>query len=414
MNRRLKRGVPFAAYAALLFNAALCVAPFIGARAISIAYGDDRPEYEPSSEALSATLRAMDARFAHLATSGDGSPREVWAQYVREELESGDNAGVRGFLLAAPAMLKGTDGESLKARLGVANGGGDQALIDAALTYLPEDVQESYEKHNTPIVSMFQNSAAAAPEDAEPDDQLAREDTPQEYRVLGDLRDLARTAANWVHEARIDEFSFTLAGLGLTLADPESQEGASLALSARRAQRLDPKFETYLQRKLYAAAPPARIKHALGGEFQGEYGYVANTPVIQRVFQTTVDRGALESLESDLRVIRDISHETSPISTVALLSTVKDGSDLRRARLIAQAGGDRAVALARYDGENFLDSARTVIHWSNGLRLQLLGLFACLALLGAIAANVAWRSFRRNATRRRSAVYALDEVPGLT
>ena len=46
MNRRLKRGTPFAAYAALIFNAALCVAPFIGARAVSIAYGDDRPQYE--------------------------------------------------------------------------------------------------------------------------------------------------------------------------------------------------------------------------------------------------------------------------------------------------------------------------------------------------------------------------------
>ena len=88
MNRRLKRGTPFAAYAALIFNAALCVAPFIGARAVSIAYGDDRPQYEASPAALAATLQAMDARFTHLATAGDGSPREVWAQYVREELEA--------------------------------------------------------------------------------------------------------------------------------------------------------------------------------------------------------------------------------------------------------------------------------------------------------------------------------------
>ena len=58
MNRRLKRGTPFAAYAALIFNAALCVAPFIGARAVSIAYGDDRPQYEASPAALAATLVA--------------------------------------------------------------------------------------------------------------------------------------------------------------------------------------------------------------------------------------------------------------------------------------------------------------------------------------------------------------------
>jgi hypothetical protein len=420
MNRRLKRGTPFAAYAALIFNAALCVAPFIGARAVSIAYGDDRPQYEASPAALAATLQAMDARFTHLATAGDGSPREVWAQYVREELEAGDAAGVRGFLLAAPAMLKGADGESLKARLAVADGGGEQTLVDAALTYLPEDVQEAYEKHNAPpIASVFQNAApappaAAKPGDATPDDDLAQGDATRTFRVLGDMRDLARTAANWVHEAKIDEFAFTLAGVGLTVADAESREGASLALSARRAQRLDPKFEAYLQRKLYAAASPARIKHALSGEFQGEFGYVANTPVLERVFRTSVDSAALASLESDLKVIRDISHETSPLSTVALLSQVKDGGDLRRALLVARAGHDRAVALARYDGENFLDTARIVVRWSNDLRLRLLGLIACMLLLGAISLNVAWRSFRRNVSRRRSAVYALDEVPGMT
>jgi hypothetical protein len=308
-------------------------------------------------------------------------------------------------------MLKGQDGESLKARLAVADGGGEQSLIDAALAYLPEDVQEAYEKHTTPAVSLLQN-AAPRPDTATTDEQPA-ENAPT-FSVLGDLRDLARTAANWVHEAKIDEFAFTLAGVGLTVADPESREGASLVLSARRAQRLDPKFEAYLQRKLYAAVAPARIKHALAGEFQGEFGYVSNTPVIERVFKTSVDRAALESLESDLNVIRDISRETSPISTVALLSQVKDGGDLRRARLVAKAGHDRAVALARYDGENFLDTARVVVNWSNGLRLQLLGLIACLGLLGAIALNVAWRSFRRNVSRRRSAVYALDEVPGLT
>jgi hypothetical protein len=415
MNRRLKRGTPFAAYAALIFNAALCVAPFIGASAVKIAYGDDKPQYEASPEAVNATLQAMDARFTHLATAGDGSPREVWAQYVREELKAGDSAGVRGFLLAAPAMLKGDSevGESLKARLTVADGGGEQSLISAALTYLPEDVQESYEKTNPSTPSLLVNTAPAGAVTTDEEDAPPAESS-KTFSVLGDLRDLARTAANWVHEAKIDEFAFTLAGVGLTVADPQSREGASLALSARRAQRLDPKFEAYLQRKLYAAVNPARIKHALAGEFQGEFGYVSNTPVIERVFKTSVDRAALASLEADLKVIRDISHETSPVSTVALLSQVKDGGDLRRAYLVAKAGHDRAVALARYDGDNFLDTARIVVNWSNGLRLQLLGLVACLVLLGAIALNVAWRSFRRNVSRRRSAVYALDEVPGMT
>ena len=52
MNRRLKRRLPFAAYAALIFNAAICLAPFIGARAVSSAYGDRKPQFEATNEAL--------------------------------------------------------------------------------------------------------------------------------------------------------------------------------------------------------------------------------------------------------------------------------------------------------------------------------------------------------------------------
>ena len=88
---------------------------------------------------------------------------------------------------------------------------------------------------------------------------------------------------------------------------------------------------------------------------------------------------------------------------------MKDGSDLRRAQLVARAGGDRAVALARYDGEHLLDTARTVITWNNALRLQVAGLLACLVVLGFIALSVFVKSFTRGRPKRRSAVYALDE-----
>ncbi|MDZ4761621.1 MAG: hypothetical protein SGJ21_11155 [Alphaproteobacteria bacterium] len=426
MNRRRRHGLPFAAYAALLFNASLCVAPFIAARAVSTAYGagEPRPPFEASSEAIQATRQAIENRFQRLTASGEAPPREVWAGFVREELEAGDMTTVNGLLLAAPAMLGGDDGDSLKARIAVADTGGEDQLVLAALAYLPEDVQETYEKRNAPIISKFDN-VAASPVPAEdvalqaadglapatPDGQLARDgDEPQtQYNVLGDLRDLALQASRWAREDRIDEFAFTLAGVGLTLADAEAREGASIVLSARRAQRLDPKLEFYLQRKLFLAAPPQRLKRLLVAEFQSEFGYVSNAPVIEGIFKSSADRGAVESLSQDLRIIQEISRETSPSSAVTILSQVRDGSDLRRARLVAEAGGDRAVALASYDGEHFLDTARTVITWNNALRLQLLGLVACLGLLLAIALNVLWRSFMRDAPVRRSAVYALDE-----
>ncbi len=415
MNRRRKHRLPFAAYAALIFNAAICLSPFLAARAISTAYGDKRPAFEATSEALTATRLAMDARFERLASNGNGAPRDVWSGFVRDELEAGDMATVNGLMLAAPAMLGGPDGEALRERIAVSEQTGEQALIDAAVTYLPEDVQDAYERRSASIMSMFSNNAppASVAGTAAETAQLAsaEEDSGHaEFNILGDLRDLAFTAARWARNDRIDEFAFILAGVGLTVADPEAREGASIALSARRAQRLDPDFELYLERKLFEAAPPQELKRLLEGEFQSEYGAGAKGPsIVDAVFKSSVDREALESVLSDLRILRDIARDTSPISAVAILSPVKDGADLRRARLVAQAGGDRAVALARYDGDHLLDTARTTINWNNALRMQLAGLIACLALLGVIALSVFWKSVTRDRPKKVSAVYRMDE-----
>ena len=86
-------------------------------------------------------------------------------------------------------------------------------------------------------------------------------------------------------------------------------------------------------------------------------------------------------------------------------------SDLRRARLVAQAGGDRAVALAHYDGDNLLDTARTADHLEQ--RAAPSGGRPCRLplLLGFMALSVFWRSFTRDRPKKRSAVYLMDEHP---
>lgn len=426
MNRRRKRRLPFAAYAALIFNAAICLSPFIAARAISTAYGDRRPAFDTTSEALTATRQAMDTRFQHLASNGNSSPRDVWSGLIRDELEAGDMATVNGLMLAAPAMLGPGDGDALRERIAVSDQTGEAAVIEAAVAYLPEDVQDAYERRTASILSMFSNNAAGAVDknaDKNPNKNgdnnsaqtanlaSAEEDTGHaEFNILGDLRDLAFQASRWAHNDRIDEFAFTLAGVGLTLADPEAREGSSIVLSARRAQRLDPDFELYLERKLFEAAPPQELKRLLEGEFQSDYGVGAKgASVVESVFKSSADREALESFFSDLRIVRDIARDTSPISAVAILSQVKDGADLRRAALVARAGGDRAVALARYDGDHLLDTARTTINWNNALRMQLAGLIACFALLGIIALSVFWKSITRDRPKKVSAVYLMDE-----
>jgi hypothetical protein len=356
----------------------------------------------------------MDERFEKLSADGDSAPRDVWSGLVRASLEADDMPTVRGLLQAAPAMLDGPDADALRARVAVADQSGEQAVLEAAIAYLPEDVQDEYERRTASIVSMFSNTAPAAAvpgADAQSAPAVpAAEEGRRGFHMLGDLRDLALQASRLARQAQVDKFEFTLAGVGLILADPEAREGASIALSARRAKQLDPAFVLYLEQKLFAAAPPAELERLLSGEFQNEYGYGTTGPaIVESVFKSTVDRQALESFLADLRIIRDISDDTSAQSAVAILSQVKDGADLRRAKLVAQAGGDRAATLAKYDGEHLLDTARTTITWTNALRMQVAGLLACLALLGFIAISVFWKSFRRNKPTKRSAIYQMED-----
>jgi hypothetical protein len=163
MKHRRKRRIPFAAYAALIFNGALCATPFMAAHLISQAYGDKRPAFQTTPEAITATRQAMDDRFEAISLTEDAAPRDVWSDLVRTALEEREMARVRGLLLSASAMLDGKDGEALRARIAVADGGGDDAMLQAALAYLPYDVQDAYERQTKSIVSMFSAPAPPSP-----------------------------------------------------------------------------------------------------------------------------------------------------------------------------------------------------------------------------------------------------------
>ena len=100
MNRRRKRRIPFAAYAALIFNGALCATPFMAAHLISQAYGDKRPVYQATPEAITATRQAMDERFQTIALKEDAAPRDVWSDLVRKALEEREMPRVRASLIS--------------------------------------------------------------------------------------------------------------------------------------------------------------------------------------------------------------------------------------------------------------------------------------------------------------------------
>lgn len=414
MNRRRKRRLPFAAYAALIFNASICVAPFMAAHVLSTAYGDKRPAFQATPEAITATRDAMDARFNEIANRPDKSSREVWADLVRTSLEDKEMRRVRGLLLGAPAMLSGKDGDALRERIKVSDGAGEEALVSAAIAYLPEELQDEYERRTTPLQSLFLASApASAVPGATPAVATsgAADDDVVELNRLGDIPQHTRTAVGWANDDRTDETAFLTSGIGLLLADPEARQGASVAISTflTRNEGGVP-YKMYLQRRIEEVVPIAEIKRLLAAEFQNEVGYTPrNAEVVERVFRTTIDKEKLEPLLAEFRILDEIYRDTSNESAVAIIGRVKDSSDIRRALLVARAGGDRVAALSHYDGDALLDTARTSITWTNALRMQVAGLAACLLLLGFVAVTTLWKSFTRDKPKKVSAVYLMDD-----
>jgi hypothetical protein len=420
MKRRRNGDRPFAAYAALAFNAGLVGLSVTAADAVRSAYVADSPFFEATPEAISATRDAIDERFNRLALNGEGPPRDVWSRYVQDRLEAGDVTTARGFILAAPAMLSAGDVRVLEARINVSEGADEQAVVEAALAYLPDDVQDTFERLSAPAPD-FSLADAASPELAGDDVSGGLPEAgepvatagPVAFSVLGDLRDLSLTAAQWVRNEMIvplDETAFTLSGASLIFADEAVRNGASIVLGARRAGRLDPDFEAYLAERLFDAIPPQRLKRMLRKEFRSDFGYSADSTLIEQAFRNSADPAGLGPVFSDLRTISEMSSGLSPGAAISILGTVRDGSDLRRARLVAQAGGERAVALAQHSGDDFLNAARTAIRWTDALRASLFTAGALASFLCLMALTVLWMSFRRHASPRRSAIYALDDA----
>lgn len=423
MNRRRKRRLPFAAYAALIFNGALCAAPFMAAHLVSEAYGDKPTAFETTPEALAATRMAMDERFELISAGEEAEPRKVWSDLVRNSLEQEEMPLVRGLLLGAPAMLGKPDGEALRARIEkVAKGVDDEAVLLAAVSYLPGEVQETYLNFNQSgprftAAATPEAVAKASPSVALPDEPAPAAAPAAERRVeinrVGDIRGLTDTAVDWANDDTIDLHAFLLSGIAIIMSDAEGREGASVAMPALRARTQAPvPFKAYLTKRIEDVVNVDEMKRLLSAELHFEVGYTPDaTAVVERAFRAAVDPEKLEVLLGEFRILREIALDTSFEAAIAIVSRVEGAVDLRAARLVAAAGGERAVALEHFDGENLLETARTVIPWTNALRMQAAGLAACLALLGFVALMTFWKSFRRNRPVRKSAVYLMEETP---
>ena len=403
-----------------MFNSLLILLPVIGARAISNAYDQDLTSREGAAEALQhANVRLLE----ELTTFGprdEDSKLPYWQDRIIAELDARNMSAVRGYLLAAPQMLGRDLGEQIRVRAEAeVTGTPDERLIRAALQKLPENVAlriMETERYTPPAAQ----APAARPEQApgaEPEQAAADpaadsdEAAPQEpdapasaeapivlqanvrsederrFQILGSYADLAAMSQRWIEGDRSDELVVKLTGLGLVqqeYSDGLSDAAAlsvSILKSARRSQRLTPSFSDYLGEQVEAALPGTALEPALQEAFRDLATTEVRAERVRAAYSGSINQAGLAPLEADLDQIQRLAAQTSPSGALTVLAVIEDGTDLQRARLLAEAGGERLIVLVRERGREGLKIADAGISWNRNTVLEIMSLTAAGMLL---------------------------------
>lgn len=403
-----------------MFNSLLILLPVIGARAISNAYDQDLTSREGAAEALQhANVRLLE----ELTTFGprdEDSKLPYWQDRIIAELDARNMSAVRGYLLAAPQMLGRDLGEQIRVRAEAeVTGTPDERLIRAALQKLPENVAlriMETERYTPPAAQ----APAARPEQApgaEPEQAAADpaadsdEAAPQEpdapasaeapivlqanvrsederrFQILGSYADLAAMSQRWIEGDRSDELVVKLTGLGLVqqeYSDGLSDAAAlsvSILKSARRSQRLTPSFSDYLGEQVEAALPDTALEPALQEAFRDLATTEVRAERVRAAYSGSINQAGLAPLEADLDQIQRLAAQTSPSGALTVLAVIEDGTDLQRARLLAEAGGERLIVLVRERGREGLKIADAGISWNRNTVLEIMSLTAAGMLL---------------------------------
>lgn len=400
---------------AVMFNSLLILMPVIGARAVANAY-DDRGNQEGGADALTLATGRMLQELSQTGPRDDDRKLPYWQDRIIAELNNYDMAAVRGYLLAAPEMLGREVGEQIRLRAEAERIGSlDERVTRAALYKLPEPVVlriEATGRFSPPGGEMPPEAeASAAPAPAEGDAvpeagseapaptenngmsaplffqaQIRAEDE-RRFQLLGSHADLAAMSQRWLDGDRSDDLVLKLTGLGHVQLDHSDGLSASAPLSisilksARRSQRLTPAFTEYLNGRTEAALPNAALSEALVEAFSGLATSDVRAERVRAAYAATTNHSKLGDLDADLQQIQRIATRTSPNGTLTILSVVEDGDDLRRARLLAEAGGERLIVLVRERGRDALKAADAGISWNRNMVLEIMSLTAAGMLL---------------------------------
>ena len=404
---------------AVMFNSLLILLPVIGARAISNAYDQDLTSREGAAEALQhANVRLLEELTA-FGPRDEDSKLPYWQDRIIAELDARNMSAVRGYLLAAPQMLGRDLGEQIRVRAEAeVTGTPDERLIRAALQKLPENVAMRImetERYNppapqtpaalpgeagpteTPEPPSELGEAAAPAEEPEAPEPAAdapivlqanvRSEDERRFQILGSYADLAVMSQRWIEGDRSDELVVKLTGLGLIQQDYSDGLSDATALSvsilksARRSQRLTASFSDYLAEQVDAALPDAALEPALQEAFRDLATTEVRAERVRAAYGASINQAGLGPLEGDLDQIQRLAAQTSPGGALTVLAVIEDGTDLQRARLLAEAGGERLIVLVRERGREGLKIADAGISWNRNTVLEIMSLTAAGMLL---------------------------------
>ncbi|MEZ5953187.1 MAG: hypothetical protein R3C13_02675 [Hyphomonas sp.] len=423
MARRRKRTDKTSGWMqAVVFNSLLILLPVVGAQVIGSAFSGAAFSDSPGIEAIDQTRRNIDDAFTSFAPRNSGDRAQFWYDLVDRELSEQDVAAAHGFLLAAPQMLDKKDVRELMAAADAERfNRADERLAAAALRKLPTEISLKYEQAQvsarvldtqseapeTPEAELTENPDAPETGIGGPEVDIAGPDRSDEtrFRLLGTFEDLAENSERWLHGDRVDAIALKITAIGLIEA--ESTDGlsdaniraASILKSALRSRRMTDDFKDYLTARVNAALPDNVLRPALTTALGGLATTEVRTERVKAAYIGAIDPRGLQRLESDLEQIDRIGGLTSPRATITLLQQAEDSSDLRRIRLVAEAGGDRAVALVKQSGNAALRVADTGIRWTMHMVLQVMGMtLSAMAML-----FVTWSTLKRNIRLRKRA-----------
>lgn len=336
--------VALTALTGLVFNAALISLPVMGAALLQTVCAGDLIDYTPTEATRRDTNKALRIEASRFVRPGEDR-KLTWNNLIARELGEGDIAAARGFALSAPSILRGSD--AAKIQRTVPRGGGDQDYLTAALPM----VEPSYARQRfRSIIGSGETSS---------------------FDVLGDSREIAATAQRWRAGERVDYVLFALAGatLGATDAAPDDiRLGASVVKVARNGAHMSPEFSAAIDSEVMAAIPPDRLRAELDSIFQNPDAIVDEGAAATLAFTRARVPETWSRLSDDLALIGATARATSPTGAARLVTHARTSEDLKRIRLLADAAGERAVAIGKRTPDRLvLRAARGSIRWTDRL-----------------------------------------------